>query len=301
MSQPKADVPSANRPRSDRCYPCGMTRGRMIGDAERRLAAVIPQAVRDVRRAQRLTQAELARRCQMSQSQISRVESGGLAWLTVQEAGRLLDTLGIQIDIAARQPHVVVRPFQQDAAHARTLGYVVRRLATHGWEVRTEVEFVDGRARGWIDLVAFQARYGALFVGEIKAGLEDMGAAQRQVQWYERLAGQVKRRFDWFPVRSATALLVLATAANDELIMANHALVSRAFPGRAQGLHGWLVTPGDPAPARSIALIDPRSRRNRWLLALVIDGRRSQLRYATYADFMGPVPSKRPGRGFEPR
>jgi transcriptional regulator with XRE-family HTH domain len=236
-----------------------------------------------------MTQADLADRCNLSQAQVSRVEAGALAWLTVEEMGRLLDALAIRMDLALHQPFVASPPLQRDAAHARCLGYAAGRLRAMGWDVRLEVEIAEGRSRGWIDLVAHHADRAALFIGEIKGGLDDMGSAQRQLGWYDRSARDVARTLGWRFDRSMAALLVLATEANDQLIAANYGLIRHAFPVRAAALHRWLVDPEIVVPRSAIALIDPRSRRRQWLLALALDGRRSRLRYATYADFMRSV------------
>jgi transcriptional regulator with XRE-family HTH domain len=262
---------------------------RTRGEAERRLALIIAPAIRDTRRALRRTQADLADRCGMSQSQISRAEAGALGWVTVEEVGRLLDVLGIRLDISLHRPYVTTVPFQQDAAHARALAYVARRLQAMGWEVKLEVEIVEGRARGWIDALAYHPEHRAVFVAEVKAGLDDMGAAERQLGWYRRAAGLAARSFGWRSASSAGALLVLATEANDQLITANHGVVSRNFPIRAAALHEWLDHPASSTQRLALALIDPRTRRRRWLQPLALDGRRTALRYAGYADFMRSV------------
>jgi hypothetical protein len=69
-----------------------------------------------------------------------------------------------------------------------------------------------------------------MFVGEIKAGLDDMGSVQRQLGWYERAARDVARSAGWRVERSASAMLVLATEANDRLITATTAFSDRRFP-----------------------------------------------------------------------
>lgn len=239
-----------------------------------------------------MTQAKLAGRCGLSQPQISAVEGGNLARLTVEEMGRLLDALGIRMDLTLQRPFVAAPPLQHDAAHARAIAYVAGRLRAAGWEVRLEVEISEGRSRGWIDVLAHDAGRRALFVGEIKAGLDDMGSAQRQLAWYDRSARGVARSLRWQIHRSANALLVLATEANDRLITANHGLIRQAFPVRAAALFDWLGEPVAPLPGPAIALIDPRSRRRRWPIATALDGRRTPLRYASYADFMRNVRPK---------
>lgn len=284
-----------NRPLSPGRYTTGMEGGRKTkGEAERRFALTIPPAIRDTRRALRMTQMQLANGSDRSQSQLSRIEAGKLEWLTLAEAGRLLDRLGIRMDLALQRPFVAAAPFQQDAAHARVIAYVCRRLEVMGWQVRVEVEIVEGRSRGWIDLLAYHPHHRVVFVVEIKAGLDDLGAAQRQLDWYSRAAIASGRAFGWRFERSVSALLVLATESNDQLIAQNHGLIRQAFPGRAEQLFGWLAEPRPGVPGSAIALVDPRSRRRQWLLPTRLEGRRSALRYASYADYMRKVRSARP-------
>jgi transcriptional regulator with XRE-family HTH domain len=266
--------------------PAAGLRVRALGDISRRLGLLIPGSVRETRLALRLTQTQVGQRCGLSQPQISWLERGDLTRVTVHELGRLLDALGIRLDIELQRPFVAAPPLQQDAGHARALAYVGGRIRPMGWEVRLEVEIAEGRARGWIDLLAYRPDSRALFVGEIKAGLDDMGAAQRQLGWYERAARDVARSLGWRVEQSASALLVLATEANDRLITANHGLIRQAFPVRAARIFDWLVDPRTPMNGTAIALIDPRSRRRQWPIATSLDGRRTPLRYASYADFM---------------
>jgi transcriptional regulator with XRE-family HTH domain len=259
---------------------------RSQGDAERRFALTIPTTVREARRSARLTQEQLGDRCGLSQSQISRLEAGKIESVTLAEAARVLDALGIRADLALRRPFVAEVPFQHDAAHARTLAYVVRRLIGMGWQVRVEVEIADPRSPGWIDLLGHHPSHRALFIAEIKAGLQDLGAAQRQLAWYVRVAVPLARSLGWEVRRLANAMLVLGTEANDELLRRNSGLVRQAFPTRAGGMFDWLSSADRRIDGSGIALIDPRSRRRQWLLPTSLDGRRSSLRYATYADFM---------------
>lgn len=280
-----ADTMLPRAPTPDR-RPLAMKPLRRQGDAERRLALLVPTSVRETRRALHLTQAALATRIGLSQPQVSAVEGGDLGRLTVVEMGRLLDVLGVRLDLALHRPFIAGPSLQQDAAHARVLGYVAGRLRAMGWEVRLEVEIVEGRAHGWIDLVAYQPIQRALFVGEIKAGLDDVGAAQRQLGWYERAARGVAQSDGWRYDHAASALLVLATEANDRLVSANRVLIREAFPARAAGLWDWLNDASDSTEGRAIALVDSRSRRRHWPIPLALDGRRTRLRYSDYADFM---------------
>jgi hypothetical protein len=195
----------------------------------------------------------------------------------------MADVLGLEVDLTIRAPFVVGR--QRDAAHARCSGYVQRQLEAAGWLVAREVEIAHGRSHGWIDLLAFDPRTRTLLIVEVKTEIEDLGRIERTVAWYEREAWSSGRRLGWRPVRTVTWLLVLATEVNDERLRLNRDVLASAFPGRVAEGHGLLT--GHPVTvSRTLALIDPRSRRRAWLMRARIDGRRSAAPYADYAGFM---------------
>ena len=62
-----------------------------------------------------------------------------------------------------------------------------------------------------------------------------------------------------------------------------------AFPVRAGELMAAYWDPQEAAGRRGFALIDPSSRRRAWLIRTSVDGRRSRLRYANYADAVRPA------------
>lgn len=248
------------------------------------LSRAVAAVVRDTRKAYGWTQHELARGAGVSQSTVSRIESEQLDGLRFGAVFNLLDALSIKTEFGLRPPFVDDHRRQHDLVHARCVAYVARRLAALGWRLELEVEVGRDRPRGWIDVLAFELRARALFVGEVKTDLPDLGAAQRQVATYEREARFAAQRLGWQTERMAVAVLALATKALDDRITANRVLLREALPGRAPELDRWLLDPDSPAPARSLALIDPSSRRGRWLQASTVDGRRTAFPYLDYAE-----------------
>jgi transcriptional regulator with XRE-family HTH domain len=271
-----------------------MDRRRAKGEAERRFLLTVPLAVRDTRRAIGWTQAQLASRVGMSQASVSRFESGDIDRVSLGEAGRMLDVLGVRADLALAKPHIVSAPLQRDAAHARCVAYSAGRLRAMGWDVRLEVEIHGAQSHGWIDVLAYHRESRAAFVGEVKTELIDIGAVQRQLGWYARSVRDVGRSFGWRIDGLTSGLLVLATQANEERLAQNRALVREAFPTRASQLLDWLEVPTPQPPRPAVALIDPRSRRQRWLIPTSLDGRRSPLRYANYREFIQRGSERRP-------
>ena len=230
-----------------------------------------------------ISQQTLADAVGVSRAYIATIESGR-ANPSLDLVNRVADRLGIEIGLVARPPLVFARP-QHDLVHARCSGYLDRRLRRAGWEIRREVEIVHGRSHGWIDLLAFDPRTGTLLIIEVKTRLDDLGAIERQLGWYERSAMAVARDLGWRPRRLTSWLIVLASDEVDVAIATNRDALAAAFPMRAlemSGVASGRIVSGNPS--RGIALIDPSSRRREWLIRSRSDGRRSQAPYRGYAD-----------------
>lgn len=229
-----------------------------------------------------MTQQQLADAVGISRAYIATIESGRAnPSLTVVE--RIACALGLELDFVVRQPVIVGGTGQRDFVHARCSGHVDRRLRGDGWAVAREVEIVHGRSHGWIDLLGFDPKTATLLVVEIKTRLDDIGAIERQLSWYERSAFDVAHRLGWRPRRVASWLLVLASDEVEQVLRANRDLMARSFPARARAMSSLLA--GDPtAPGRGMALVDPARKRRAWLMPSQLDGRRSRPPYVGYAD-----------------
>jgi transcriptional regulator with XRE-family HTH domain len=232
---------------------------------------------------QRMTQDALALRAGVTRGYIAAIETGR-ANPTLDVVSRVAGALDIEVGWRLQPSIVHADPDVRDVVHARCSAYVDRRLRHAGFETAREVEIVHARSHGWIDLLAFEPERATLLIVEVKTRIDDLGALERQVAWYERSALDVAWRVGWRPARIATWLAVLATAEADALILANRALFDVAFPGRAPEVLRWLDGGGSVLPGRSLALIDPLSRRGDWLIRTRIDGRRSELPYGSVRD-----------------
>lgn len=249
-------------------------------------AMMLPPAVLETRRRLGWTQAALGTRSGVSQSQVSRFEAGRVEVLSLSTAGRFLDSMGIRASLTLDHPLVARPDRQRDAAHARCVPYVAGRIARMGWDVRREVEIHHGRSHGWIDVFAFHAATRSAVVVEVKSAVPDIGATQRTLGWYTRMAWDVGRSFGSPMRRVGAALLCLATVVNEARLAQNADLMRQAYPVRATALFDWLAAPVGDLPGPAVAFIDPRSRHVRWLIATASEGRRSSLRYEDHADFL---------------
>lgn len=201
-----------------------------------------------------ISQQALADSVGVSRAYISTIESGR-ANPSLDLVGRVADRLGIEIDLLARPPLVLAIP-QHDLVHARCSGYLDRRLRRASLEVRREVEIVHGRSHGWIDLLAFDRRTGTMLIIEVKTRLDDLGAIERQLGWYERSAMGLAREMGWRPKRVAGWLIALASDEVESFLRANADALRAAFPVRADRMSaiiGGQVVPD--ASSRGLALI----------------------------------------------
>lgn len=231
-----------------------------------------------------ITQRELAATVGVSRPLITAIESGH-ADPSLDLVQRIAAALGLIVDVVARPP-VVSSAKPGDQVHAWCSAHVDRRFHRELWETRREVEVVHARAHGWIDLLAFDPRTRTLVIVEIKTRLDNLGAIERQLGWYERDAALTAQRYGWRPRRIDTWLLVLASDEVEAVIRENREILRVGFPARAAEMRKALTgVPDEMAPrGRGLALIDPASRRADWLIPTRADGRRSDAPYRDYAD-----------------
>lgn len=244
----------------------------------------LARACREGRLALGMSQQALARKVGVARSYIAAIELGH-ANPTLDIVVRIATALGYELDLQLRAPVIIGDRRQRDLVHARCSGHVDRRLRVAGFETAREVPIVEGRWRGWIDLLAFDRRTSTLLVIEIKTVIDDIGAIERQVGWYERVARRVAREHGWIPRRVITWLLVLATEQNEASLAQNREVLDRVFPVRGSVMEGLLTDPRSPWPGgRGLATVDPARHRRRWLIRPRIDGGRMAPRYADYPD-----------------
>jgi transcriptional regulator with XRE-family HTH domain len=245
-----------------------MDEKRRPGPVEALLGPRIAEIIVATRRKLGWAQRELAERAGISRAKVARIELGHGNHGRIDEAARLLDALGVRVDLQVRPPVLVGAPSQRDAAHARVVAYTSRHLQQAGVVVAREVPIGADRVRGWIDIVGTADELDATLIVECKTDLDDVGALERQVAWYEREAPWVARRLGW-PTRRRQIVIVtmLATHHNVELVRSNRPLLQERFPLSVPGLRLVLAGERPPAgPLRTVAFVDPGRRGPGWLI-----------------------------------
>lgn len=261
---------------------------RRAGPAQASLGPRIADLIDTTRRQLGWSEEELGRRSGVSRSQVSRIVHGHRGHGRIDEAARLLDTMGARIELTIRPPVLIGAPSQHDAAHARVLAYASRHLERAGLTLSREVPIGGDRVRGWIDLMALDGPRRLVVIVEGKGDLSDLGALERQVTWYEREAPWAARRLGWERPRSQMVLVAaLATRHNAEFVRDNRAALKARFPDPVGHLTGHLGAKTSPVPALHVlAFVDPARRGPAWLLRSPLEPGRPVLPYADSRAFL---------------
>ena len=261
---------------------------RPAGPVEATLGPRIADLIGTTRRRLGWSESELGMRAGVSRSQVSRIVHGHRGHGRIDEAARLLDAMGARVELTVRPPVLIGGPFQRDAAHARVLAYVSRHLERAGLIVAREVPIGADRVRGWIDLMGFDGSRRAVLIVEGKGDLDDLGAIERQVTWYQREAPWAARRLGWGPPRSQLILVAaLATQHNADFVRANREALRTRFPDPTGRLTEHLAARESPLPELHVlGFVDPARRGPAWLLRSPLETGRPVLPYADARAFL---------------
>ena len=241
-------------------------------------------AIRDARRDRGWSQAVLAASAGVSQPLVSAIESGGVG-ASIETLESVAGALDADLSIELRPPRVIGRTDQQDPAHSRCVAACRRVFERAGLACTVEREIVDARMRGWMDLLGYAKEPRRLALAEIKTEIRDVGGLERQVGWYVRACVGAVRELGWQPKEIVVVVALLATAANDAVVVANRQALGQAFPMRGEALAAALFE-GGPVAGWGLTMVDPLRRGARAIQGLRADGRRTDAPYRDYADFM---------------
>jgi transcriptional regulator with XRE-family HTH domain len=234
------------------------------------------------------TQRELAEAAKVSQACVWRLESAQPGTIDLDAVERVLAALGVRATLELDSRHLVDRQRQTDALHVRITGFLARHLRRSGWLTASEL-MIPGEhgPRGWIDLVAFRESDETLIVEETKTELPDVGALQRSLAFYERMAWRAVEVLGWRPRRIVVLCVVLDSDAIADRIIGARSLLGDAFPAPVDATLRFIEDPAAPIPSGwCLAGVDPASRGRGWLRGTDLRRRRRKPVYRGYADAM---------------
>ena len=199
-------------------------------------------AVRALRRKRGWTQEELAARCGLSRSAVSRIERGQGDTLSMRVLTRVSGSLGARLSLRILwQGEELDRLL--DADHARLVEWVIAALTAAGWIAVPEVTFHVAGERGSIDVFAWHPATGHLLVIEVKSVVPDVQATLAGVDRKARLAPQIARERGW-RVQAVSRILVLPNDRTARRRLGRFAATfNRAFPERTVALRRWITMP----------------------------------------------------------
>lgn len=215
---------------------------------ERRTAT---RVLRGLRRRKRWSQAQLAARLGISQSELSRRERGALDNCSVEEAETWAAALGahltVELRIDGERPMI-------DARHAALQEWLAAYLRRQGWTVAVERSFNHFGDRGRIDVLAYHLRRGILLVCEIKSRLEDSQDTTGRLDVKRRVAPSIAREEGW-RVETVVPCLLLAEQRTSRRRVQAHPALFGQLDLRGRAAMAWLSTPRGRAPAGILAFV----------------------------------------------
>lgn len=188
-------------------------------------------------------QIDVAIRAGVSQSTVSRLESGQIGRVAVDDIRAVLGVLDARLGLTMQWRGAAIDRVN-DEGHALLSGIVVATLVMLAWEVHTEVSYSHFGDRGWIDILAWHPASQTLLVIEIKTEIGSMEDLGRRIDTKVRLAGQIAaERFGW-KAAAVSRLVVLPEDRSVRRIVQRHSrLLGASFPQRNHAVRAWLREP----------------------------------------------------------
>lgn len=199
-----------------------------------------------------MTQADLARRADVSRDSISALERGFGGELRLRTMRRICTALEVRIELEPRwrggdlDRHLNAR----HAAMADDLVASFRRRAE--WVIRPEVSFSIWGERGVIDLLAWHPAGQALLLIELKTEIVDIGDLLATADRRRRLAPRIASDLGWRPEAVGYWVAVAESTTNARRIRDHHALLRTALPADWRAMGAWLRHPVGPIAGLSM-------------------------------------------------
>jgi transcriptional regulator with XRE-family HTH domain len=199
-------------------------------------------AIRALRRRRGWTQAQLGDRCGLSQSTISRIESGEGDRLTLLVLGAAASALGARIRVTV-QAHGEDLDRLLDSHHARLVDWAAVLLRGLGWIVVPEATFSVYGERGSIDLLAFHPPTGSLLAIEVKSVVPDVQATLAGIDRKARLAPTIAAARGWRVTSVSRWLIVPDDRTARRRVDAHGTSIRAALPGTTVEMRRWAKAP----------------------------------------------------------
>ncbi len=191
----------------------------------------------------------------MSRSKYARIERGELRRVRIGDLEATCAPLGADLDIRIRW-HGEGLDRLLDAAHARLVDLVVRRLRQAGWECRVEVSFNVWGERGSVDVVGWQPGARAVLVVEVKSVIPDAQATIAVHDRKVRLAPEIAKSRGWQAAVVGGLLVVADGSTARQRLAALPEVFDAAYPDRAVAVRRWIAHPSGRLSGLLVVRID---------------------------------------------
>lgn len=243
-------------------------------------------ALRTVRIKRRLRQGDLAALAGVSDSSVSRVESGQLDRVSLQTLRCMATKLGVTLELTPRSTGNDLSRLA-NARHAALGERVAAWIAYQpGWVVVAEVSFAIYGERGVVDLLAWHEAARTLVVIELKTAIVDVNELIGTLDRKRRLAARIASERGWTARSIGVWLIVGDSRTNRRRVSDHRTILGSGLPrdgralaplfshperGPASGIAFWTNLPGAgvdqrfAAPRRVVRRsntqkpVDPRS------------------------------------------
>jgi transcriptional regulator with XRE-family HTH domain len=217
----------------------------------------IGRIFRAVRIRKHWRQADLARRAEVSETTIRRIEHGEGASFVLATLLSVAVALEIRLDVRANWRGGDLDRMLNSGHAAMHEAMAASLGAVPSWVWSPEVSFSIYGERGVIDILAFHAESGSHLIIELKTDLVDVQDLIGVMDRRRRLGPTIARGLGW-DVKSVSCWVVIADSSTNRRRLAAHATVLRhAFPVDGRRIRTWLGRPDGAVNALSF-LSNPR-------------------------------------------
>jgi transcriptional regulator with XRE-family HTH domain len=225
------------------------------------VAASLGQQVRVRRKRLGLTQERLAVRVGVHQTLISRIELGRGRAVPLETWVALGGALGQPLAVTFTRPLDQTRG-PSDAGHLKMQEALLRLARETGRPATFELPTRPADPARSIDVCVRDRRTRVLFIEEAWNTVGDLGAAIRATHRKAAEAADLAATIDdGPPYRVAVVWVVMASAANIDLVRRYPTILANAFPGSSRAWVGALAGDADPPDQPGLVWYDAGTRR----------------------------------------
>lgn len=188
-------------------------------------------------------QLDVALKCGVSRSAVSRLERGHGREVELGELALVAEALEVRLRIVASWQGGELDRLV-NSRHSALHESVARWLLEQpGWVFAPEVSYARFAERGLIDILAWHAATRTLLVIELKTEVVDVNDLMGKVDQKRRLAPEIARERGWVADRVAVWIVVADSRTNRRRVSTHRTTLRAAFPADGRSMGPWIAQP----------------------------------------------------------